>query len=77
MIQRDLQPGASFRHIVPRLSGRARIERQVMNMGWSARLGLGILVLLVLGAGGLAWYGGTLQPPHRTYHQVLSNDRFK
>lgn len=45
-------------------------------MGWAARIGLAVLVLLILGAGGLAWYAGTLKPPHRTYHQVLSNDHF-
>ena len=45
-------------------------------MGWAARIGLAVLVLLLLGAGGLAWYAGTLKPPHRTYHQVLSNDQF-
>ena len=41
-------------------------------MGWAARIGLAVLVLVVLGAGALAWYAGTLKPPHRTYHQVLS-----
>ena len=45
-------------------------------MGWTARIGIGVLVLLVLGAGALAIYAGTLKPPHRTYEQVLSNDRF-
>lgn len=45
-------------------------------MGWAARLGLAILVLLVLGAAGLAYYAGTLEPPHRTYQQVLPNDQF-
>ena len=46
-------------------------------MGWAARIGLAVLVLLIAGAGGLAWYAGTLKPPQRTYHQVLSNDRFQ
>jgi hypothetical protein len=45
-------------------------------MGWTARFGLGLLGLLVLGAAALAIYAGTLSPPHRTYEQVLSNDRF-
>jgi hypothetical protein len=45
-------------------------------MGWTARIALGVLVLLVLGAGALAFYAGTLPPPHRTYEQVLPNDRF-
>lgn len=45
-------------------------------MGWSARIGIGVVVLLVLGAAGLAIYAGTLKPPHRTYEQVISDDRF-
>ncbi|HWY15123.1 MAG TPA: hypothetical protein VNX86_08335 [Rhizomicrobium sp.] len=45
-------------------------------MGWSARIAIGVLVLLFLAAGALAIYAGTLSPPHRTYQQVLSNDRF-
>jgi hypothetical protein len=45
-------------------------------MAWSARIGLGIVVMLILGAAGLAIYASTLKPPHRTYEQVLSNDRF-
>jgi hypothetical protein len=45
-------------------------------MSWSARIAIGVLVLVVLGAGALAIYAGTLSPPHRTYQQVLSNDRF-
>jgi len=45
-------------------------------MGWTARIGLAFLLLLVLGAGALSIYAGMLKPPHRTYEQVLSNDRF-
>ncbi len=45
-------------------------------MGWTARIGLGFLGLLILGSAALAIYAGTLKPPHRTYEQVLSNDRF-
>jgi len=45
-------------------------------MGWTARIGLALVAILVLGAVGLAIYAGTLKPPHRTYEQVLSNDRF-
>jgi hypothetical protein len=45
-------------------------------MGWSVRIAIGVLVLLVLATGALAIYAGTLSPPHRTYQQVLSNDRF-
>ena len=45
-------------------------------MGLAARFGLTVLVLLILAAGGLAYYAGTVKPPHRTYQQVLSNDKF-
>jgi hypothetical protein len=45
-------------------------------MGWVARFAVVILVLLVLGAGALAVYAGSLSPPHQTYRVVLPNDRF-
>jgi hypothetical protein len=45
-------------------------------MGWTARIGLAVLAIFLMGAVGLAIYAGTLKPPHRTYEQVLSNDRF-
>jgi hypothetical protein len=45
-------------------------------MGWSARIGIAVLVLVIVGAAALAIYAGTLKPPHQTYQQVLSNDRF-
>lgn len=46
-------------------------------MGWAGRIGLVVIVIVLLGAGALAYYAGTLKPPHRTYHQVLSNEMFK
>ncbi len=45
-------------------------------MGWGAWLAIAIGVLLILGAVGLAIYGGTLEPPKRHFEQVLPNDRF-
>jgi hypothetical protein len=42
-------------------------------MSWTARITLGVLVLVILGAGTLAFYAGTLKPPHRTYEQVIPN----
>jgi hypothetical protein len=45
-------------------------------MGWSLRIAIAIVVLLILGASALAIYAGTISPPHRTYEQVISNDRF-
>ena len=45
-------------------------------MSWTARILLTFLMLVFLGAGALAVYATMLKPPHRTYEQVLSNDRF-
>jgi len=45
-------------------------------MSWSVRIAIGVVVLLILGAGALAIYAGTIPPPHRTYQQVVPNDRF-
>ena len=45
-------------------------------MSWAARIGLAVLGLAILSAGGLAYYAGTLKPPHRSYHVVLPNDQF-
>ncbi len=44
-------------------------------MGWTARIALAFLVLLILGAAGLAIYASRLAPPHQTYEQVIPNDR--
>jgi hypothetical protein len=46
------------------------------HMGWSLRIAIAIVLLLILGAGALAIYAGTISPPHRTYEQVIPNDRF-
>jgi hypothetical protein len=40
------------------------------------RMFLAALILLVIGAGGLAYYGSTLQPPRHKVEKVLSDDRF-
>lgn len=45
-------------------------------MGWTARLSLAVLVLLILGAVGLAIYAGTLKAPHHSYEQTLPDDKF-
>jgi len=54
------------------------LERQSMadGMGWTARIGLIVIVLLILGAASLAIYASRLVPPHQTYQQVIPNDRF-
>lgn len=46
------------------------------GMGWTARIGLVFLVLLIIVAAGLAIYASHLTPPHQTYQQVIPNDRF-
>jgi hypothetical protein len=45
-------------------------------MGWTARFLLFFVCLVIFGAIGLGIYASTLSPPHQTYRQVLSNDRF-
>lgn len=45
-------------------------------MGWAGRIGLGFLVILIVGAAGLAIYASRLTPPHKVYQQVISNDHF-
>ena len=44
--------------------------------GWTARILLAILALVILGAIGLGIYGSTLKPPHQTYTVVIPNSRF-
>lgn len=56
--------------------GTSNEKRMDDIMGWAARIGLAAVVLVVMGAAGLAYYASTLKPPHRTYHVVLSNDQF-
>ena len=45
-------------------------------MGWTASIGLIVIVILILAAAGLAIYASHLSPPHQTYQQVIPNDRF-
>jgi hypothetical protein len=58
----------------PRAKTLCNPERQ--HMGWSLRIAIAIVALLVLGAAALTIYAGTISPPHRTYEQVIPNDRF-
>ena len=46
------------------------------HMGWSLRIAIAIVTLLILGAAALAIYAGTISPPHHTYEQAIPNDRF-
>lgn len=45
-------------------------------MGWSVRIAIAVVALLILGAAALAIYAGTISPPHKTYEEVLPNGRF-
>jgi hypothetical protein len=45
-------------------------------MGWTARISLVLILLLVLGVAGLAIYASRMPAPHQTYQQVIPNDRF-
>jgi hypothetical protein len=46
------------------------------GFGWGARIGFGIVVLVILGAVALAIYAGTVTPPRHSVEQVLPNDQF-
>ena len=45
------------------------------KMGWTARIAIVIAILLVLAAGALVIYGGTLKAPHRLYQVEIPSDR--
>ena len=45
-------------------------------MGWTGRIALILVVLVILAAVGLAMYASRLEPPHQTYQQVIPNDHF-
>ena len=46
------------------------------GMGWTARILLVILGLVILGGLALGIYAGTLKPPHHSYTVVIPNSRF-
>jgi hypothetical protein len=52
------------------------MSRQSEGMGWGARLGIGVVVLVIFGTVGLAIYAGRVTPPQHSIEQVLPNDRF-
>jgi hypothetical protein len=54
----------------------SRLSSHDSGMGWTARILLAILVLVILGAVGLGIYAGTLKPPKQTYTVVIPNSRF-
>ncbi len=44
------------------------------GIGWASWLGITAMLVCVLGAVGLAVYGGMIQPPVRHYEQVVPDD---
>lgn len=46
------------------------------GLGWTPRILLAILVLVILGGLALGIYAGTLKPPHQSYTVVIPNSRF-
>jgi hypothetical protein len=46
------------------------------GMGWTPRILLAILVLVILGGIALGIYAGTLKPPHRSYTVEIPSSRF-
>ena len=43
-------------------------------MGWTARIGIIVVILAIVAAAGLAIYASRLPAPHQTYQQVIPND---
>jgi len=45
-------------------------------MGWSVRIAIAVVVLLIVGAVALAIYAGTIPPPHNHTEEIIPNARF-
>jgi hypothetical protein len=41
------------------------------------KIGIALLALVILAAGGLAFYGSQLSPQQSVHEQAVPNDRFK
>ncbi len=46
------------------------------STGWGLRIAIGVVVLIVLGAVGLAIYGSRVQPGTHAVEQIVPDDRF-
>jgi hypothetical protein len=44
-------------------------------MGWTLRIVIAVIVILIVGVGALAIYAGNIAPPHHTYEQAVPTDR--
>jgi hypothetical protein len=49
--------------------------RNTETMGWGLRIGIGVAVLVLLGAVGLSIYGGRVRPVQHPVEQTISDDR--
>lgn len=49
--------------------------RNTDSMSWGVRIGIGVAVLVLLGAVGLSIYGGRVQPVQHQVEQTISDDR--
>jgi hypothetical protein len=59
----------------PSLMRSRSLSRNTDGLGWGLWLGLGILLLVILGAGALVIYAGRIQPPSQhSIDQVLTHD---
>ncbi|MEI9888357.1 MAG: hypothetical protein WDN08_18020 [Rhizomicrobium sp.] len=50
-------------------------SRNIESTGWGLRIGIGVAVLVLLGAIGLAVYGGRVEPVTHPVEQIVPNDR--
>jgi hypothetical protein len=66
--QRDLRNRPAFRH---KESGRAAFGRTDIDMGWTARIVIAVIVLLVAGAAVLGFYESTRPPPQHVYETAV------
>jgi hypothetical protein len=50
-------------------------NRNSDGMGWGSRIGIGVAVVVLIGAIGLTVYGGRVQPRTHPVEQIVPNDK--
>ena len=50
-------------------------NRNSDGMGWGSRIGIGVAVVVLVGAIGLTVYGGRVQPRTHPVEQIVPNDK--
>ena len=58
----------------PKSPGRAESQWEFPQMGW--KLVVGFVLLVLVGAGALAFDGARLEPPQRSIEETLPDSRF-